>query len=167
MRKTIQELKARWPLLNIYEKFEQVVAIVLMILIAVIVIAALVNLTGQMILLLARNRLNPLSSAIFQTLFGEIMTVLIALEFRHSLVKVVAGQSRIIQVKTVLLIALLALSRKFIILEPDATSAATIAALAAGVVALGIGYRLINERENEGRIIRPGETSDHKDTGSP
>ena len=37
MRKSIQELKARWPLLNLYEKFEQVIAIVLMILIAVIV----------------------------------------------------------------------------------------------------------------------------------
>lgn len=166
MRKTIQELKARWPLLNIYEKFEQVIAIVLMILIAVIVIAALVNLIIQMILLLARNQLNPLASVIFQTLFGEILTVLIALEFRHSLAKVIAGQSRIIQVKTVLLIALLAISRKFIILEPDASSAATIAALAAGIVALGIGYRLISERDSDKHIIRPGETSGHRE-GTP
>jgi hypothetical protein len=42
------------------------------------------------------------------------MTLLIAMEFKHSILRVIARKERIIQVKTVLLIALLALARKFI-----------------------------------------------------
>jgi uncharacterized membrane protein (DUF373 family) len=147
MRKSIEELKARWPLLNIYEKFEQVIAIALIAIIAVIIVLALVNLGKEAVLLLFRNEMNPFSHNVFQTVFGEIMTLLIALEFRHSIVKVVAGQARIIQVKTVLLVALLAIARKFIILETETTPAATIAALAAAIVAIGVGYWLISERE--------------------
>ena len=53
----------------------------------------------------------------------------------------------IIQVKTVLLIALLALSRKFIILEPD-ISPGKLAALAATTLALGVTYWLLRERDD-------------------
>jgi uncharacterized membrane protein (DUF373 family) len=57
---------------------------------------------------------------------------------------------RATQVKTVLLIAMLAITRKFIILEADQYSAPTIMALAAVVVALGIADWLVREREAEG-----------------
>jgi uncharacterized membrane protein (DUF373 family) len=53
----------------------------------------------------------------------------------------------IIQVKTVVLIALLALSRKFIILGPD-KEYGTIAALAGAALALGIVYWLLRERDD-------------------
>jgi hypothetical protein len=58
------------------------------------------------------------------------MTLLIAMEFKHSIVRVALRQSNIVQVKTVVLISLIALSRKFVILDTKATSANTIAALA-------------------------------------
>ena len=64
-----------------------------------------------------------------------------------TLVKVVAEGKKIIQVKTVLLIAVLALARKFIILDTHEYSAATILALAAVVIALGVTYWLIRERD--------------------
>ena len=54
----------------------------------------------------------------------------------------------IVQVKTVVLIALLALSRKFIILDTDTTGPATIAALAAAMLVLGIVYWLLRERDD-------------------
>ena len=52
------------------------------------------------------------------------------MEFKHSIVRVALRRSSIIQVKTVVLIALIALSRKFVILDSGATAAGTIAALA-------------------------------------
>jgi uncharacterized membrane protein (DUF373 family) len=91
--------------------------------------------------------LDPLDHRMFQAIFGQIMTLLIALEFKHSIVKVVAHGESIIQVRTVLLIALLAVSRKFIILDPDKYSAQTILALAAVLVGLGITYWLIRDRD--------------------
>jgi hypothetical protein len=51
-------------------------------------------------------------------------------------------------VTTVLLIALPALSRKFVILDIYETSAATIAALASPTLVLGIVYWLLRERDD-------------------
>jgi len=84
---------------------------------------------------------------VFQTIFGMIMTLLIAMEFKHSILQVLERKAHIIQVKTVLLIALLALARKFIILDAKEMEAIKIMALALCVVALGIAYWLIRERD--------------------
>jgi uncharacterized membrane protein (DUF373 family) len=56
---------------------------------------------------------------------------------------VVAAAESIVQVKTVLLIALLALSRKLIILDVTVVAPATILALAAVLLALGVAYWLV------------------------
>jgi hypothetical protein len=48
-----------------------------------------------------------------------IMTLLIAMEFKHSIVRVALRRDSIIQVKTVILIGLIALARKFVILDPE------------------------------------------------
>jgi uncharacterized membrane protein (DUF373 family) len=76
------------------------------------------------------------------------MTLLIAMEFKHSIVLVAFRRSNIIQVKTVVLIALLALSRKFVILDSSATAASTIAALAGATLVLGVVYWLLRERDD-------------------
>ena len=47
-----------------------------------------------------------------------------------------------------ILIALLALSRKFVILDITATGAATIAALASATLVLGVVYWLLRERDD-------------------
>ena len=99
------------------------------------------------LVLLIVDAFNPLDHSVFQTVFGMIMTLLIAMEFKHSIIKVVMRKESIIQVKTVLLIALLALSRKFIILEPD-ISPGKLAALAATTLALGVTYWLLRERDD-------------------
>lgn len=77
-----------------------------------------------------------------------IMTLLIAMEFKHSIVRVALRRSSIIQVKTVVLIALIALSRKFVILDSHTTAASTVAALAGATLALGVVYWLMRERDD-------------------
>jgi uncharacterized membrane protein (DUF373 family) len=77
-----------------------------------------------------------------------IMTLLIAMEFKHSIIRVALRRSSIIQVKTVMLIALIALSRKFVILDSGATAASTIAALAGATLVLGVVYWLLRERDD-------------------
>ncbi len=80
-------------------------------------------------------------------MFGMIMALLIAMEFKHSIIKVATRQENIIQVKTVTLIALLALSRKFVILDPE-ISPAMVAALAGAALALEVIYWLLRERDD-------------------
>jgi len=151
MRKTIQELRERWASLTLYEKFEQVIALVLTWLISLIIVFAVVDVAKEMAALLGRSGLHPFEHAVFQTLFGEIVTVLIAMEFKHSILKVTAGRQNIIQARTILLISLLALARKFMILDTENTSAGTIAALALAVVTLSVSYWMICERESCGK----------------
>lgn len=138
---------AQWNVMTLYEKFEQGVALALTGLIAVIIVVALVALSKEVFRLVFIDAANPLDHTIFQTLFGQILTVLIALEFKHSILKVVARRENIIQVKTVLLIGLLAISRKFIILDIGAIQADLILSLAAAVLALAIAYWLIRRQE--------------------
>ena len=56
-------------------------------------------------------------------------------------------RDHIVQVKTVVLIALLAIARKFIILDP-ASAPMQIAALALALVALGSVYWLMRQRDD-------------------
>jgi uncharacterized membrane protein (DUF373 family) len=69
------------------------------------------------------------------------------MEFKHSIIKVALRRDSIIQVKTVVLIALIALSRKFVILDLE-TTPAKIAALAGATLALGLVYWLLRERDD-------------------
>lgn len=153
-----EEFRQLWAVMSFYERFEQVIALLLSGVIAVVIIISLLQLMGTVFKLLFLEALNPLDYHVFQTVFGMILTVLIAMEFKHSIVRVALRRESIIQVKTVVLIALIALSRKFIILDPD-TTPAKIAALAGATVALGVTYWLLRERDDRQplRAIRIGD----------
>ena len=99
--------------------------------------------------------LDPFDQAVFQSVFGEILTLLIALEFNHTLQYVVAREQSIIQIKVVLLIAILALARKFIVLDLHEVAAGELLGLAAITLALGIVYWLM--RELDDRLARASE----------
>jgi uncharacterized membrane protein (DUF373 family) len=132
--------------MSLYERFEQMVAIALSLIIAVLILIALCQLYERILPLVLGGALDPLDHEVFQALFGSIFTVLIAMEFKHSIVKAALRRDSIVQVRTVVLIALLAMSRKFVILDASVTPAATIAALAAVTIVLGAVYWLLKEQ---------------------
>ncbi|WNB76887.1 MULTISPECIES: phosphate-starvation-inducible PsiE family protein [Methylomonas] len=136
-----------WKLLSFYEKFEQCVALVLVALISLVIVSALYRLALKVLATLLEAA-DPTDPGVFQALFGMIMTLLIAMEFKHSILRVVARRDSIIQVKTVILIAILAISRKFIVLDTKHLVAADIAALSGALLALGCVYWLMRERDD-------------------
>jgi uncharacterized membrane protein (DUF373 family) len=142
------QLRAQWAVLSYYQRFEGLVALILTLVVATIILVALFRLTHSVITGLLFGVLDPLDPGIFQSVFGEILTLLIALEFNHSLQYVVKREQSIIQTKIVLLIALLAIARKFIVLDLSRVDAAELLGLAAITLALGIAYWLIRERDN-------------------
>jgi uncharacterized membrane protein (DUF373 family) len=135
--------KEQWSVLTHYQRFEAAVGIVLTVVIALIVAVALYRLCVGVITVLVFEAANPLEHRVFQDVFGQIMTLLIALEFNHTLRYVVTRHQSIIQTKVVVLIALLALARKFIILDVRDVSAEYLLGLAAITLALGLTYRLM------------------------
>ena len=146
-----EELRRYWRVMTVYERFEQLVALVLSAVIAVVIVVALIELVEIVVFVLINAPLNPTQSDAFQVVFGMMMILLIALEFKHSIVKVALRRESIIHVKTVILIALLAMARKFVVLDAQA-SPAKIAAMAGALLALGIVYRLGGGHEPTGSV---------------
>lgn len=155
-----QVLRDQWAIMSFYERFERVIALMLSAVIAVIIVVSLFQLISIVFTLLVLDAFNPLDHKVFQSVFGMIMTLLIAMEFKHSIVRVALRRDSIVQVKTVILIGLIALARKFVVLDPD-TSPAKIAALAGATLALGATYWLMRERDD-----RVAETSEHDPSSS-
>jgi uncharacterized membrane protein (DUF373 family) len=131
-----------------YAVFEKAVAYALDLVISAIVIVALYRLMDDVASLLLRQAFDPLNHEMFQTVFGGIMTLLIAMEFKHSISTAEKNLHNVIHVKTVLLVSILALARKFIVLDVSSMDAAKIAALSLGLVSLGGVYWLMRERDS-------------------
>jgi uncharacterized membrane protein (DUF373 family) len=143
-----RDWKDQWAPLTLFQRFESSVALVLTFVIALVVVVALFRLTVSVVSGLVLGILDPLDPGVFQAIFGEILTLLIALEFNHSLQLVVTREQSIIQTKVVLLIGLLALTRKFIALDLKHVEPGLLFGLAAMALALGTVYWLMRERDD-------------------
>lgn len=144
----LRETRRYWPVMSAYERFEHAIAFLLSFVIAMLIAVALIQLVLRVVPLLLTGALDPLDHEVFQGLFGSIMTLLIALEFKHSIVRVALRSDSVVQVKTVLLIALLALSRKFIVLDVKTMEPGMVGALAGTTLVLGLVYWLLRERDD-------------------
>jgi uncharacterized membrane protein (DUF373 family) len=156
MLSQVNGLRGSFTGLTLYEKFEDAVLLVLTLLIIGIVMSATWHLTQVVGLLIISNEVHPANQVVFQTVFGMIFTVIIALEFKHSLLIALARQESIVRVKSIILIAMLAMVRKFIILDLGEAASQQLFALSAAILALGIVYWLV--REEDGKPIKATST---------
>ena len=139
--------RQQWKPLTIYQKFEHAVILVLTALIAIVVAFALWNLVLKILFsIVSSGGFDPTEYSVFQALFGMIFTVIIALEFKRSLLLVAQRRHGIVQARTVILIALLAIVRRLIIIDLSA-DAAEVFALATAILALGAVYWLVRDQD--------------------
>ena len=124
-----------------YENFERAVSAVLLVgMIGVILLA-----TGSFLRALwpYMTAMGPvLDFGAFQSLFDRALAALIALELAHSVYQSALGRHGLVQVRTVVIIGVLAVVRKFVLLELETTSGMLLAGLSAAVLALGVVYAL-------------------------
>lgn len=146
LKNEISNMRLSFEPLTLYQKFEHICVLVLTALIAVIIAFALWNLILKIALSVLAINFDPTDYAVFQAVFGMIFTVIIALEFKRSLLVLAERRDSIVQVRTVILIALLAVVRKLIILDLSSTDAFHLLALAAAILALGAVYWLVGDR---------------------
>ncbi len=144
--KPVRDTRRAWAGLSWYERFEQLVALVLTGLIAVLIVVATWNLLLVVARLVAMGVLDPARPEVFQAVFGMIMIVLISLEFNHSLIGVLERHETIVHLRTVVMIALLAVLRKFIVMPVEEVAAPKLLGLSAA--ALSLGAVLWSLREN-------------------
>src|ERR1700726_3833657 len=152
IKQELKEAREEFRLLSLYQRFEHVVVTILTALIAIIVVVAVWNLSVKILFgLVLSGSLDPSDYSIFQAVFGMIFTVIIALEFKKSLLVIAERRDNVVQIRSVVMIALLAICRKVIILDVKETDALQIFALATAILALGIVYRLI--RDSDQRLV--------------
>lgn len=154
LRDELRNARTLFTDLTVYERFEQAVVLVLTALIVVVVASATWHLALAVLGLLVTDQVDPANQQVFQAVLGMMFTVIIALEFKHSLLVVLARQESIVRVRSVVLIAILAMVRKFIILDLKETEPALLFALAAAILALGVVYWLVRDQDRRSLLAR-------------
>ncbi|PAY10493.1 protein PsiE [Bradyrhizobium sp. UFLA03-84] len=152
LMKELRDARRQFRLLSLYQRFEHIVVLFLTALIAVVIVAALWTLSLKILFgLVLSGSLDPFDYSAFQAVFGMILTVIIALEFKKSLLVLAERRDIIIQIRSVVMIALLAVCRKVIILDLKETDALHILAFAVAILALGIVCWLIGNLDQRTR----------------
>ena len=116
---------------------------------AIIIMVALVRLVENVYQLLVEQMTDHTGFKAFQATFGMLLTLLIAFEFRNSINAMLDGRGLLVQVKIVVLIAIIALARKFLVLDPKEYDAMVMMAYAAMALSMGIVYWLLSAREDK------------------
>lgn len=145
--KGIQRLKELWPELTLFERFEYVITLIVSLVLALIIVVALLSLLENIYQMIVAQINGDVTDKMFQITFGMLLTLLIALEFRNSIDAILEGKGLLVQVKIVVLIAIIALARKFLVMEPKDFEPMMVAAFALVTLALGLVYWLLSKRD--------------------
>jgi uncharacterized membrane protein (DUF373 family) len=104
-----------------------------------------------------------LEKAALQDTFGAILTILIVLEFNHSVYVALTQKTGAIQVRAVVLITVLVIARKLMLQDFNATTSQTFFAFGALLLALGALYWLISHADRSQAtappVRKPDETA--------
>jgi len=147
LQKEFAAARVAWQPLTLYQKFEHACILILTALIAIVIVFAIWNLALKIMLSIFTSRFDPTDYAVFQAVFGMIFTVIIALEFKRSLLVLAERRNSVVQARAVVLIALLAVVRKLIIVDLKETEAMHLFALSAAILALGGVYWLVRDQD--------------------
>jgi uncharacterized membrane protein (DUF373 family) len=135
---------------TLYEWFEQIILGIVVFIISLVIVYSLILATITL--------LNDLTSGIgfveisaLKDTFGLILTVIILVEFNHSIVLAIQQKSGAIQVRIVVLITIIVLARKLVLLDYAAASVETLLGLGGLALSLGGLYWLISDGEQRRR----------------
>jgi uncharacterized membrane protein (DUF373 family) len=142
----VGQLRREWASFTSYERFEQIVSRIIMLFVALVIVYALM-LTGMELIRDFQLGMSFLEQEMLQDIFGSILTILILLEFNHSIAVALANRIGVIQVRTVVLLTILVIARKLILLDFKSATLEQLAGLAGTALALGVLYWLIRAAE--------------------
>ena len=145
----MSKLKELWPEMTLFERFEYIVMLFVSFILAVIILVALFRLVENVYQLVFSQLVHKTEFKAFQTTFGMLLTLLIVFEFRNSINALLEGKGLLLQVKIVVLIAIIAVARKFLVLDPKDYDAGMVAAYAGVGLSLGLIYWLLSQKKAE------------------
>jgi uncharacterized membrane protein (DUF373 family) len=138
-------LQRDWKQLLSYEVFERVASRIVMLFIGVIIVYTLILMAMT---LFDQIKFSPayVDTDSLRDVFGSILSILILIEFNHSIALAIAKRAGILQARPIILITILVIARKVILL--DFATAAFEQLIGIGVLAIAFGllFWLINAR---------------------
>jgi uncharacterized membrane protein (DUF373 family) len=144
----IENFRRRWKEMAPYEIFEQITSRVVMFFVAIIIVYSLIlvaiDLYEQFGLGVAF-----IESESLRDVFGSILTILILIEFNHSIVVAISKKSGILQARPIVLITILVIARKVILLDFNTATFEKMLAISALAVGFGVLYWLMMDRSSD------------------
>jgi uncharacterized membrane protein (DUF373 family) len=140
----LQAFTTKWPKLASYGQFERIALGSVMLMLAVITVYAIVFVAIKVAGDLALGE-SFLDKAALQDTFGLILTIVILLEFNHSIYVALTQGSGAIQTRIVVLIAILVIARKLMLKDFEAVDFQTLLGYGGLLLALGGLYWLISD----------------------
>lgn len=135
------------------DRFERIVMYVLLIVLAAVVLLA----TVELVWVIVKDVLTPpvfvLEIHELLDLFGLFLLVLIGIELMHSVKTYVT--SRVYHLETVLSVALIAVARKIIVLEPKDLPEGALLGIAGLVLSLAVGYYVLRRSHQDDSLAAP------------
>lgn len=144
----IATLKQRWNSLTGYQRFEQIASRLVMLLISVVIVYSLILISIDLAKQITLDTAFPDTTAM-KDVFGSILTVLILIEFNHSIAMALAQRSGVLQARYVILITILVIARKVILLDFSTASFETLLGISAIALGFGLLYWLVSARSHE------------------
>ena len=136
---------------TLYEWFEQIILGIVVFIISLVIVYSLilasVTLFNDLI-----SGMGFVETGALKDTFGLILTVIILVEFNHSIVLAIRQRSGAIQVRIVVLITIIVLARKLVLLDYATASVETLLGLGGLALSLGGLFWLISDGEQRRRV---------------
>lgn len=146
IKRTMGNLLYHWP--------EKLVSITLSLMITITIFVTLAQAALVLYQTLATEQ-SFLNHNAFINVFGAFMTVLIAMEFNHTVFSTISGSSTTVKVRSVILVSLLALARKVVLIDLKDYEYTSIIALAVLITGVTFAYWVVARFEQTPEDTRP------------
>ncbi len=150
LQRYFPEISTGWSELSQYRRFERIVSLLLSLSIGLLVLVAMFFLISNVFSLLFIETQDPFDFRLFQAIFDMVLTILIAMEFNNSIVRTMEEEGRLggfIHVEVVVLIAIMAVVRKFMVMDVEGVDPLYLLGLGGAILALGGTYWLLKTAE--------------------
>jgi uncharacterized membrane protein (DUF373 family) len=138
-------LQRDWKQSLSYEIFERIASRIVMLFIAIIIVYTLILMAMT---LFDQIKFSPayIDTDSLRDVFGSILSILILIEFNHSIALAISRRSGILQARPIILITILVIARKVILLDFATATFEQMIGIGAIALAFGLLFWLISAR---------------------
>ena len=134
-----------WKRFLSYEIFERIASRIVMLFIAIIIVYTIILMAMT---LFDQIKFSPayIDTESLKDVFGSILSILILIEFNHSIALAISKRSGILQARPIVLITILVIARKVILLDFATATFEQMIGIGAIALAFGLLFWLISAR---------------------